>query len=80
MTHESYERWLEECREVLPPVNLADQIMRQITNVENQRRDTPWLRLTQRVERSRLARWMVYCGALAIGSLPFVFLAHVSQL
>ena len=80
MTERPYEQWLAERREVSPPATLAVQIMSQVAELERQRRDIWWLRLIQRIEHSRAARWAVCGGALAIGSLPFVFLARVAQL
>ena len=80
MTDEPYEQWLAECREVSPPSTLADQIMSRVAALERQRRDIWWLRLVQQIEHSRATRWAVCGGALATGGLPFVFLAHVSQL
>ena len=80
MTHQPYEQWLAECREASPPVALADQIMSQVANLERQRRDIWWLCLIQRIEQSRAARWSVCGGALAVGGLPFAFLAYVAQL
>jgi hypothetical protein len=79
MTDKSYEKWLVNCRSASPPVSLVDQIMSQVANVERERRAIWWLRLIQRIEDSRLARWAVCGGALAIGGLPFVFLAYVAQ-
>jgi hypothetical protein len=79
MTDKLYEQWLAERRDVSPPATLADQIMSQVASMERQRRDVWWLRLVWRIERSRAARWAVCGGALAIGSLPFVFLARVAQ-
>jgi hypothetical protein len=80
MTERPYEKWLAERRDISPPATLADQIMSQVAELERQRRDIWWLRLIQRIEHSRAARWAVCGGALAIGSLPFVFLARVAQL
>jgi hypothetical protein len=37
------------------------------------------LRLIQWIEHSRAARCAVCGGALAIGGLPYVFLAYVAQ-
>jgi hypothetical protein len=79
MTEKPYEQWLAERRAISPPATLADQIMNQVANLERQRRDVWWLILVQRIERSRAARWAVCGGALAIGCLPFFFLAHVAQ-
>jgi hypothetical protein len=53
--------------------------MSQVANLERQRRTIWWLRLILWIEHSRLARWAVCGGALAIGGLPFVFLAYVAQ-
>ena len=80
MTDKPYDEWLAKRREVAPPRALADQIMSQVANLERQRRDIWWLRLAGRIEQSRAARWAVCGGALAIGCLPFVFLARVAQL
>jgi len=79
MTDQSYEQWLAKRREVTAPAKLADQIMSQVAELERQRRDIWWLRLVQRIEQSRAARWAVCGGALAIGCLPFVFLARAAQ-
>ena len=80
MTDRSYEKWLAKRREVSPPTTLSDQVMSQVAELERQRRDLWWLRVVQRIEQSRAARWAVCGGALAIGCLPFVFLARVAQL
>ena len=79
MTDKPYEQWLAERREVSPPATLADQIMSQVADLERERRDIWWLRVVQRVEQSRSARWAVCGGALSIGCLPFVFLARALQ-
>jgi hypothetical protein len=79
MTENPYEQWLAKCREASAPPALADRIMSQVANMEQQRRSLLWLRLVQAVERSRASRWAVCGGAGAIGSLPFVFLAHVAR-
>ena len=80
MTDNPYDKWLAERREVSPPAVLTDQIMSQVADLERQRRDVWWLRLVQRIEQSRAARWAA-CGlALAVGCLPFVFLMRAAQL
>jgi hypothetical protein len=79
MTEKPYEQWLAKCREASPPAALADRIMNQVAKMEHQRRSLWWLRLVQRIERSRASRWAVCGGALAIGCLPFLFLAHVAK-
>jgi hypothetical protein len=80
MTDQPYEQWLAERREASPPATLADQIMSQVAELERLRRDIWWLRLVQRIEQSRAARWAVCGGALAIGCLPFVFLVRAAHL
>ena len=80
MTDNHYEKWLAERREVSPPATLADQVMSQVAELERVRRDLWWLRVVQRIEQSRAARWAVCGGALAIGCLPFVFFARVAHL
>ena len=80
MKDNPYEQWLVERREVSPPVTLADQIMSQVANLERQRQAIWWLRLIQRIEHSRTARWAVCGGALAVGCLPFVFLMRAAHL
>ena len=77
--HELYELWLAERREDSPSVTIIDQIMSRVEMLEHHRRDIWWLLLVQRIEKSRSARWAVCSGALAIGGLPFLFLAHVSK-
>ena len=79
MTDKPYEQWLAKRRNVSPPASLENQIMSQVANVERQRRGIWWVRLIQRIEHSRTARWAVCGGALAVGGLPFVFLAYVAQ-
>ena len=80
MTDTPYEKWLAERRELSPPATLTDQIMSQVVDLEHQRRTLWWLRAIQRIEQSRAARWAVCGGALAVGCLPFVFLARFAQL
>ena len=80
MTDTPYEKWLAERREVAPPATLTDRIMNQVAALERQRRTLWWLRMVQRIEQSRAARWAVCAGALAIGCLPFVILARFAQL
>lgn len=79
MTENPYDQWLAKCREVSASATLADRIMSQVAAMERQRRSFLWLRLVQRIECSRASRWAVCGGALAIGCLPFVFLAYVAK-
>jgi hypothetical protein len=79
MTENPYDEWLAKCREVSPPAAWADRIMSQVATMEQQRRSLWWLRLIQRIERSKASRWAACGAALAVGCVPFVFLAHVAQ-
>jgi hypothetical protein len=80
MTDSPYDNWLAERREVSPPATLADQIMSQVAELERLRRNLWWLRMVQRIEQSRAARWAVCGGALAVGGSPFVFLLRAAHL
>ena len=80
MTDEHYENWLAKRREVAPPESLTDQIMNQVMEADLQRRSVWWLHLVHQIERSRAACWAACGGALAIGGLPFLFLARVAKL
>jgi len=79
MTDKPYDEWLAKRRNVSPPATLADEIMSHVANLERQRQHVWWLRLIQWIEQSRAARWAVCGGALAIGGLPFFFLAYAFQ-
>ncbi len=72
-----YEHWLSERREACPPAALTDQIMNQVVEFEHRRQGVGWLLLVEQMERRRAVRWAVCGGALAIGVLPYLFLAHV---
>ena len=74
-----YEDWLSARREVSPPANLSDQIMCQVKEWEQQRQGIWWLVLAERIEHRPFARWAVCGGALAVGVLPFLFLARASS-
>jgi len=76
---ERYEQWLAKRREVCPPATLTDQIMSQVAELEQQRRDIWWLTLVQQIERTRSCRWAMCGGALAIGGVPFFFWAQAAQ-
>ena len=79
MNQDPYEQWLAERRSVSPPVELSNQVMCRIAEIEQQRQSVWWLRMVQHIERSRAARFAVCSGALAIGVIPFLFLAYVSK-
>ena len=72
-----YEHWIAERREACPPADLSDQVMNQVVELERRRRDIWWLLMVEQIERRRAARWALCGAALAIGALPYLFLAHV---
>ena len=76
---EPYKHWLAVRREASPRADLTDQIMSQVAEMERQRHGSWWLLLVQQIERRRVARWAVCGGALAVGVLPFLLLAHVAK-
>jgi hypothetical protein len=78
MTDDFYSQWLAERRAVFPPAAFADQIMSRVVELDRQQQTIWWVLLVRRVERSRAGRWAVCGGALAVGCLPFAFLAHVA--
>lgn len=77
--HTHYDQWLAERRDVRPPSGLAEQVMSRVVELDCERRSIWWVRLVQRIECSRAARWSVCGGALAIGCLPFFFFARVAS-
>ena len=79
MTNEPYKQWLAKRREETPPATLTDQIMSRVVELDHQRQTIWRLRLMRRIEESRVSRWAVCGSALAVGSLPFVFLAYVAK-
>ena len=79
MTDKPYEQWLAKRRNVSPPAPLADQIMSRVADSQSQQQEIWWLLLIHWIEHSRAARWAVCGGALAVGGLPFFFLAYVAQ-
>ena len=75
-----FEDWLAIRRKACSSSDLPDQVMGRIVEWERQRHDIWWALLVERIERGRAFRWAVYGGALAIGVLPYLFLAHVAKL
>ena len=74
-----YEDWLAERREICPPAIFSEQVMSHVAELARQRHEVWWWLLVEQIERRRAARWAVCCLALAIGGLPYLFLAHVSS-
>lgn len=79
MTDDFYNQWLAQRRQEVPPPTLANEIMQRVGDLEQHRQASWSLRLMQCVEHSRAGRWAACGAALAVGSVPFLFLAYVAQ-
>ena len=80
MSEHWYQVWLEERRAVDPPDELSDRVMRLVTESQTAQRQVLAIWIANRVERSRLARYLACITAMLIGSVPFVtFVAYLLQ-
>ena len=69
----------DEVQQILAQYERLREGAEKLMELERQRQSIWWLRLAQHVENSRAGRWSVCGGALAMGSVPFVFLAYVAK-
>ena len=72
-----YDEWIANRRAAEPSRELTDRVMAAV-----EERDVPrqrYVRLADRMNESRPARWAACLAALLIGSLPFVFVAFVAE-
>ena len=76
---ELYQLWLEQRRSEHPTPDLADRVMNAIAEAEAGRRASRLVLLLLWVDRTRTRRLAVCAAALLIGSLPFLYLAHISK-
>lgn len=76
-----YEDWLANRRAVEPSRDLTDRVMAAVEdrNVKLSRRPGE-VRLADRMDGSMLARCAACLAAVLVGSLPFLFVAHVTYL
>ena len=74
-----YDRWLAERRGGKPQADLADRIMNRVADFERRRWKIWWLIAVEKIERRRMAQWVVCSGAFGIGGLPFLYLAYVAK-
>lgn len=74
-----WDDWLADRREVQPTENLTDQIMSQVVELDQQRREVWSASLINKIDRSRFGRIAVCAAALVVGGLPFLFLAYVAK-
>ena len=73
-----YDEWLANRRAAEPSGDLADRIMATVEEQAGQGGRT--VRLADRMNESRPARWAACLAALVVGSLPFLFVAYVAEL
>ena len=73
-----YDEWIANRRAAEPSRKLPDRIMAAVEEREGQRKR--YVRLADRMNESRPARWAACLAALLVGSLPFLFVAYVAQM
>ena len=73
-----YEEWLADRRSALPSPDLAERLMEAVEQRATRRIGA--VRLADRMNESKLARFAACTTALAVGSLPFFFVAYVAEL
>ena len=73
-----YDEWIANRRAAKPSRELTDRIMAAVEEREGQRKR--YVRLADRMNESRPARWAACLAALLVGSLPFLIVAYVAQL
>ena len=73
-----YDEWIANRRAVAPSCELTDRVMALVEERDVQRKRS--VRLADRMNESRPARWAACLAALLAGSLPFLFVAYVAQL
>ncbi len=73
-----YDEWIANRRAAEPSRELTDRVMAAVEERDVQRKR--YVRLADRMNESRPARWAACLTALLVGSLPFLFVAYVAQL
>jgi hypothetical protein len=72
-----YDEWIANRRAAKPSPELTDRVMAAVEERDVQRKR--YVRLADRMNESRPARWAACLAALLVGSLPFLFVAYVAQ-
>lgn len=72
-----YDEWIANRRAAEPSRELTDRVMAAVEERDVQR--NRYVRLADRMNESRPARWAACLAALLVGSLPFLFVAYVAQ-
>jgi hypothetical protein len=73
-----YDEWITNRRAAEPSRDLADRVMVAVGERDVQRRR--FVSLADRMNESQPARWAACLAALLVGTLPFLFVAHVAYL
>ena len=73
-----YDEWIASRRAIEPSRELTDRVMAAVEERYAQRKR--YVRLADRMNESRPARWAACLAALLVGSLPFLYVAYVAQL
>ena len=73
-----YDEWIANRRAAEPSRELTDRVMAAVEERDMQRKR--YVRLADRINESRPARWAACLAALLVGSLPFLFVAYAAEL
>jgi hypothetical protein len=73
-----YDEWIARRRAAEPSRELTDRVMAAVEQQGARRK--LYVRLAERINESRPARWAACLAALLVGSLPFLFVAYMAQL
>jgi hypothetical protein len=73
-----YDEWIAHRRAAEPSRELTDRVMAEVEERDVQRKR--YVRLVDRMNESRPARWAACLTALLVGSLPFFFVAYLAEL
>ena len=73
-----YDEWIVNRRAAEPSRELTDRVMAAVEERDVQR--NYYVRLSDRMNESRPARWAACLAASLVGSLPFLLVAHAAKL
>lgn len=73
-----YDEWIANRRAAEPSRELTDRVMAAVEERDVQREF--YVRLPDRMNESRPARWAACLAAVLVGSLPFLIIAHAAKL
>ena len=73
-----YDEWIANRRAAEPSRDLTDRVMAAVESRDV--RPKCYVRLVDRMNQSRPARWAACLAALLVGSLPFLIVAYVAEL